>query len=249
MVQGERERSDRLGLLIVEGEALLREMLSTVLSRHTRLRVLGAAADGDAALRMASELNPHIVLLNADLKGRLDAMATARAIISQRQDTGLVLLASQGDRAHLAALSAIKAAGWAYLVRGAVAGVAGLVRAIEGTAAGLVVLDPEGVDGLHSRRGSVLELLTPRQQEELSLMAEGFSNIGIARALVLEGKSVENHINSLFNQLLSGRDPGFHPRVKAVLTYLQESGNGTAYQGSEKLPPSGVQGPGAAAGG
>lgn len=248
-MQAERERSDRLGLLIVEGETLLREMLSTVLSRHTRLRVLGAAPDGETALRMASDLNPHVVLLNADLKGRLDAMATARAIIAQRQDTGLVLLASQGDRGHLAALSAMKAAGWAYLARGAVAGVAGLVRAIESTAAGLVVLGPAGVEDLHTRRGTILQLLTPRQQEVLSLMAEGLSNIGIARALVLEGKSVENHINAVFNQLLPGRDPGFHPRVKAVLTYLQESGNGAAYPGGEKLPPGGGQGPGAAAGG
>jgi len=65
--------------------------------------------------------------------------------------------------------------------------------------------------------------LTRRQIEVLSLMAKGYNNAAIARTLVLEEKSVENHINAIFGQLNLSRDNAAHPRVKAVLLYLQEA--------------------------
>lgn len=216
----------RLGVLVVDDDGFFRETLSIALARHPRLRVLGAAPDGQTAVQMRDELQPDVVVMDAELEGELDSLATARAITARREDTGLVLLTSRSDRAYLAALSAMKLAGWAYVERSALGDVASLVRAVEGAAAGLVVLDPVSLDGLQTRRNSLLQHLTPRQQEVLSLMARGFSNAAIAQALVLEGKSVENHINAIFSQLAAGRDPSFHPRVKAVLTYLGESRNG-----------------------
>lgn len=220
-----QRKPGKLGLLVVEDEGLQRDMLALALGRHPRLDVLGAAGSGEAALRLLGELRPEVVVLDAELHGGLDALATARAIVARAPETGLVLLASQGDRAHLAALSAMKQSGWAYLVRAAVPDMASLVRAIESLASGLVVLDPAGVDGLQGRRDSALDHLTPRQQEVLSLMAQGFSNGAIARALVLEEKSVQNHINGIFSQLVGARDSGLHPRVMAVLTYLREAWN------------------------
>ncbi|HEX5479910.1 MAG TPA: helix-turn-helix transcriptional regulator, partial [Dehalococcoidia bacterium] len=76
------------------------------------------------------------------------------------------------------------------------------------------------------RRESRLSALTKRQLEVLSLMAKGYNNAAVARALVLEEKSVENHINAIFGQLNLSRDAAAHPRVKAVLLYLQEAGGG-----------------------
>jgi DNA-binding NarL/FixJ family response regulator len=101
--------------------------------------------------------------------------------------------------------------------------VGALVRAIEAAAAGLVVLDPAILAGTLEARYSRLGRLTPRQMDVLQLMAKGYSNSAIARALVLEEKSVENHINAIFSQLVVSRDPFIHPRVKAVITYLQDS--------------------------
>ena len=68
-----------------------------------------------------------------------------------------------------------------------------------------------------------LASLTPRQLEVLSLIAEGYNNATIARELVLEEKSVENHINAIFGHLKLKRDATGHPRVKAALLYLRES--------------------------
>jgi DNA-binding NarL/FixJ family response regulator len=221
---GDRQ-SHRLAVLVVDDEGFFRETLTFALARHPRLRVVGAAPDGRTAMRMRDELDPDVVVMDAELEGEIDSLATARAITDKRNDTGLVLLTSRSDRAYVASLSAMKLAGWAYVERSALGDIAGLVRAMEGAAAGLVVLDPASVDGLQTRRNSALQLLTRRQQEVLSLMAQGFNNAAIAETLVLEGKSVENHINAIFNQLAANRDPVFHPRVKAVLAYLGESRN------------------------
>jgi DNA-binding NarL/FixJ family response regulator len=83
-------------------------------------------------------------------------------------------------------------------------------------------MDPAVVERL-GQRDSRLGALTKRQLEVLSLMARGYNNGAIARALVLEEKSVENHINAIFGQLNLSRDNAAHPRVKAVLLYLQET--------------------------
>lgn len=81
----------------------------------------------------------------------------------------------------------------------------------------------ESVDADEHATPGRLARLTKRQREVLSLMAQGYNNEAIARALVLEEKSVENHINRIFGQLQLGRDRTAHPRVTAVLLYLREA--------------------------
>ena len=72
---------------------------------------------------------------------------------------------------------------------------------------------------------SSLASLTRRQLQVLALMAKGHNNAAIAQRLVLEEKSVENHINGIFTQLRLKGDPAAHRRVKAVLLYLEEHGS------------------------
>ena len=98
-----------------------------------------------------------------------------------------------------------------------------LVRAIEGSAAGLVVMDPTVVNGMKPRSGSITARLTPRQQEVLSMMAQGYNNTSIAERLVLGTKSVENYINAIYQELSLSHDGTLHPRVQAVLSYIRDS--------------------------
>ena len=98
-----------------------------------------------------------------------------------------------------------------------------LTRAIEGAAAGLNVVDPVIVQSLRPRSSSILASLSPRQLETLKLIAEGYSDTGIAQQLVLREKSVENYINTLYQQLQITRNDPIHRRVTATLIYLRES--------------------------
>ena len=73
--------------------------------------------------------------------------------------------------------------------------------------------------GLRSRLGR----LTSRQLDTLGLIAQGYSNVAIAKHLVISEKSVENIINALFHELRTPLASPVHPRVMAALTYLRET--------------------------
>jgi DNA-binding NarL/FixJ family response regulator len=215
-------QDNRIRVLVIEADSLLRDMLRAVLSAEARLEFVGGTGDPADAVALAAEQRPDVALVGLDAANEQDALAVAQSISSSRAGARIVFLGERPDRRTLAALPAFRAAGWSYLLRQSVSDVATLVRAIDGAAMGLVVLDPLVVESL-GRRDTRLSALTRRQLEVLSLMAKGYNNAAIARALVLEEKSVENHINAIFGQLNLSRDEAGHPRVKAVLLYLQET--------------------------
>jgi DNA-binding NarL/FixJ family response regulator len=227
------ERSSRIRVLLVEEDSLLRDMLRAVLSADPRLALAGLTGSASEAARMAESEHPDVALIGLDGDGETDALTLARSLAGAGGPR-IVFLADRPDRRALAALPAFRAAGWSYLLRQSVSDVSTLVRAIEGAAMGLVVLDPQVVESL-GRRESRLSALTRRQLEVLALMAKGYNNAAIARALVLEEKSVENHINAIFGQLNLSRDNVAHPRVKAVLMYLQD--NVQAQEPEQERPP------------
>ena len=217
-----QETQNRIRVLVVEADSLFRDMLRTVLGAESRLHLVGATGDASEAIALASSENAEVTLVGLDSNSEHDALGVAQAISTSRTASKIVFLGENPDRRTLAALPAFRAAGWSYLLRQSVTDVATLVRAIDGAAMGLVVLDPTVVESL-GRRETRLSALTKRQLEVLSLMAKGNNNAAIAKSLVLEEKSVENHINAIFGQLNLNRDNAAHPRVKAVLLYLQET--------------------------
>lgn len=217
-----QEQETPIRVLIVEADSLLRDMLRAVLGQQPRLQLVGSTGDAEEALALATSQMPDVALVGLDSESEQDALAVAQSISASRTSTRIVFLGESPDRRTLAALPAFRAAGWSYLLRQSVTDIATLVRAIDGAAMGLVVLDPLVVESL-GRRETRLSALTKRQLEVLSLMAKGYNNAAIAKSLVLEEKSVENHINAIFGQLNLSRDNSAHPRVKAVLLYLQET--------------------------
>ena len=221
-------------MIVVEADSLLRDMLRAVLSSEPRLQIVGSTGDLAEAARLAGSERPDVALIGLDSESEQEALALAQSISVNRNGPRVVFLGERPDRRTLAALPAFRTAGWSYLLRQSISDVATLVRAIDGASMGLVVLDPLVVESL-GRRETRLSALTRRQIEVLSLMARGYNNAAIARALVLEEKSVENHINAIFGQLNLSRDNAAHPRVKAVLLYLQET-QGAAPEDTEDAP-------------
>jgi DNA-binding NarL/FixJ family response regulator len=83
-------------------------------------------------------------------------------------------------------------------------------------------LDPEVVKGLiaPSQGDGALTALTPREREVLGLMAEGLTNMGIAKRLWLTEKTVETHVSSILSKLDLPQSENDHRRILAVLAYL-----------------------------
>ncbi|MDP3064750.1 MAG: response regulator transcription factor [Chloroflexota bacterium] len=217
------DKPDKTRVLICEDQGLFRDMLRLTLSAQPRIDVVGAVGDGVSAVRLARELKPDVVLMDIELGSEPDGIAAGRQIRQTAPKTGIVILSMHKDKEYIFAIPMAQASGWSYLLKQSVSDVGALVRAIEGSASGLMVLDPAIVDGLKPVVGSRLSRLTQRQREVLELIAQGYNNSTIAEKLVLNEKSVENYINALYQELDIHRGEPVHPRVKAVLLYLEES--------------------------
>lgn len=210
-------------ILIVEDEGLFRDMLKISLGSLPNLEVVGAVSDGNAAVEAADRLLPDVVLMDIELDCDPNGIAAGRAIKEQHPDIGIIILSAHKEREYLNLMAAQELSGWSYLLKQSVTNAEALVRAIAGAASGLVVMDPSVVDKMRPRQGSLTAGLTPRQQEVLAMMAQGYNNSAIAEHLVLGTKSVENYINAIYQELSLNHNGPLHPRVQAVLSYIRDS--------------------------
>ena len=209
-------------VMIVEDEGLLRDMLRISLNGIPNIEVVEAVGNGAAALEAAARSEPDVVLMDIELGHDPNGIATGRAIKKQNPDTGIVILSGHRERQYLNLITGDEHAGWSYLLKQSVSDTGALARAIEGAASGLVVMDPTVVNSMKPRRGSAIAGLTPRQQEVLNMMAQGYNNAAIADKLVLGTKSVENYINAIYQELNLNHNGPMHPRVQAVLSYIRD---------------------------
>jgi DNA-binding NarL/FixJ family response regulator len=210
-------------LVVVEDEALFRELLIRTLSDEPGIEVVGVAQDGETAVHIAREKMPNAILMDIELSGEMDGIEAALQIKKEFPETGIVILSAHSDRRYVTSLPLDETKGWAYLLKHTVPDVATLVRAIEGSKMGMLVLDPMMVKNLRPKEGSKLEGLTPRQREVMELIAQGYNNAAIAERLSLSEKSVETYINVIYQELHVSHEAEIHARVKATLIYLQES--------------------------
>jgi len=210
-------------IIIIEDEALFRELLRRTLSSEQGLEVVGEAEDGETAVRLAEEMNPDVALMDIELAGELDGIEAALQIKKARPHIGIVILSVHRDRRYVTSLPIEDSGGWGYLLKQTVPDLATIVRAIEGSKAGMLVLDPAMVRNLRPKQDSILAGLTPRQHEVLEFIAQGYNNAAIAERLKLSVKSVETYINSIYQELQLSSGPDIHARVRATLLYLEHS--------------------------
>ncbi len=216
---------EKTRLVVVDDEPLFRELLCRTLSTEPGMDVVGTAGDGETAIRLASQEKPDVVIMDIELPGKLDGIEAALQIKKQRPQTGIVILSAHGERRYVTSLPLEDIQGWAYLLKQTAPDLAAVVRAIEGSKAGMVVLDPSVVASLRPRQGSVVARLNPRHQEVLELIAQGYNNAAIAQLLKLSRKSVETYINAIYQELHLSHEQDIHARVKATLLYLESSKN------------------------
>jgi DNA-binding NarL/FixJ family response regulator len=135
----------------------------------------------------------------------------------------VLVLSQYVERIFAKELLADGSGGVGYLLKDRVADVGEFVDAVRRVADGGTAMDPEVVAQLVAGRGPArLEELTPRERDVLALMAEGRSNGGIARELVVTEGAVEKHVSSIFGKLGLPPSGDDHRRVLAVIAWLEE---------------------------
>lgn len=208
-------------VVLVEDEPLFRDLLAVTLGAAGGIEVIGGFDRGEDALEAIPALAPDVVLLDINLAGVMNGVQLGVQLRRAMPDLGVVLLSSLFDPTLLTSLPPDVVNGWSYLLKQSVADVEMLRRAIRGARSGLMVLDPELVAGSRRQRAGGLARLTERQVQLLAMLAGGYTNKGIAEALSLAPKSVENHLARIYQALdINTSDPEVHPRVRAVLTYV-----------------------------
>ncbi len=132
------------------------------------------------------------------------------------------MLSQYVEERYASDLLANDTAGVGYLLKDRVADVADFIEAARRVGSGGTALDPEVVGQLlaRSRRKDPLERLSAREREVLGLMAEGRTNVAIARALVVSDGAVEKHVRSIFTKLDLPPAEADHRRVLAVLRWI-----------------------------
>ena len=123
-------------VLVVEDEALFRDVLAAALSSQRDIEVVGAASNGQDAVRLAKELNPQVVLMDIELGSGPNGIEAGKAIKARPPYPGILILSHHKDRQYVANLPLDQASGWSYLLKHNVADTDALMRAIHGAAWG-----------------------------------------------------------------------------------------------------------------
>jgi len=211
-------------IVIGEDSALFREGLARLLEDAGH-EIVAKAADAPSLVTAVDATTPDLAIIDVRMPPDLtdDGARAARAVRGEHPELGIVLLSQHVETRHSVEL--VASGRFGYLLKDRVFDVDDFLDALLRVAAGGSALDPEVVArliGVH-RAGKPLASLTAREREVLALMAEGRTNVGIARRLWLTERTVETHIGSILAKLGLADSDEDHRRVLAVLVYLSST--------------------------
>lgn len=184
----------KTSILLVDDHAVVRMGLSAIINLQADLKVCGEAENGEAAVRLAAELKPDVVVMDFSLPGMDGAEATA-AVLKVSPTSKVLILTSFGTSADLARAMAA----------GAVGAVTKnlsndeLSSAIRDTARGIQHFSPEIRQTLSD--GTDDKAFTKRQMEVLDSITRGLSNDDIALMLGISKSRVKQHLNEVYEKL------------------------------------------------
>jgi DNA-binding NarL/FixJ family response regulator len=201
--------ADKIHVLLVDDHALVRRGFRRLLEDDSSIVVVGEGNNGDEAIRLANELKPHVIVMDAAMPGT-NGLAATRAIMASRPGSAILMLSMHAEETLVRQAMAAGARG--YILKNALE--LDLAAAVKRVAAGETVLDaalaqPTALAGERNKR------LTPRELEVLQLICDGLSNREIAEKLDLSANTVAVHRANIMNTL------GVHKTAELVVYALQ----------------------------
>lgn len=195
-------------VLLADDHHLVRRGFRRMLEDDEAIEVVGEASHGEEAVRLALEMQPHVVVMDAAMPGG-GGLAATRAILEQAPVIAVLMLSMHSEQTVVQQALAAGARG--YVLKNAID--LDLASAVRRVAAGEMVLDPAltpaaPLAGQRSR-------LTPRELEVLRLICEGLSNRQIAAKLQVSANTISVHRANIMNAL------GLHKTAELVVYALQ----------------------------
>lgn len=221
------DHASMLRIVVADDDLLVRRGVVAVLGLIDEVEVVAEAGDLPSLLDAVATHDPDVVVTDVRMPptGTDEGVRAATSIRAERPSCGVVVLSQYAEPDHVLAVFEAGNERLAYLLKENVGDVGSLERAVRAVAAGGSHVDPAIVSVLVSvgrPADSALDGLTPREQEVLSLIAEGLNNAAIGERLVLSDRAVAKHINNIFAKLHLAEEPDAHRRVRAVLLWLAE---------------------------
>ena len=207
---------------LADDDVLLREGLAGLLER-SGFEVVGQCGTAPELLELVREHRPELVIVDIRMPpGQTrEGLDAAHEIREEFPDTAVLVLS-----AHVQVEQATDLLGsgdrTGYLLKSRITAVDDFIETVERIVKGASVVDPVLVQELVAARKveDPLDVLSPREREVLSLMAEGRSNAGIAHQLWITEGTVEKHVHSILTKLRLPATEEDQRRVLAVLTFL-----------------------------
>jgi DNA-binding NarL/FixJ family response regulator len=203
-------------VLVVDDHDLFRTGLSSLLAAQAGIEVVAQASGGHAAVRLAGELQPDVVLMDLRMPD-LDGPAATRAILASRESARVLALTVVADEA--AVNEALEAGSCGFLAKDTP--VDGVVAAVHAAAQGAAWLSPRAAEVVlgHLRRNggsgdpdhTPIEELSARELDVLRLIARGMENSEIADELNISRRTAKNHVSNILAKL------GLPSRVQAAI--------------------------------
>ena len=192
---------DRIGVLIVDDHAVVRQGLRTFLELEDDVEIVGEASDGEEAVGSVERLLPDIVLMDLVMP-RMDGIEAIRRITQISPSTKVIVLTSFADDQRV--FGSVKAGAAGYLSKDVLP--RELIEAIRTVQRGWVLVHPAIASKLMQEFAQVEHrdtgaLLTRRELEVLRLVARGMSNREIAGELALAEKTVKTHVSNILQKL------------------------------------------------
>ena len=194
-----------LSVILVDDHTMLRQGIRRALESEG-IKVVAEASDGASAIRLALEHKPDVVLMDVSMPG-MDGVEAARRLVEADGRQRVVMLTMHIDRDVID--RAIRAGAVGYLTKDS--SISEVILAIQLAANGDRPMSPRLAAAMLDEARRDDALISVREEEVLQLVADGYGTNEIAERLYISGKTVKNHLASIYEKL-NARD-----RTQAVL--------------------------------